>query len=43
MAQMAIIEAGQVEMEEIFLPYMTDRKGRTAYQLYSEGQLMIGE
>lgn len=43
MAQMAIIEAGQVEMEEVFLPYMTDRKGRTAYQLYFEGQLMIGE
>ena len=25
MAQMAIIESGQVEMEEVFLPYLTDR------------------
>ena len=33
MAQMAIIEAGQVEMEEVFLPYLTDRQGRTLYQL----------
>lgn len=43
MAQMAIIEAGQVEMEEVFLPYLTDRNGRTLYQLYQGGQLAIGD
>lgn len=43
MAQMAIIEAGQVEMEEVFLPYLTDRQGRTLYQLYKGGQLAIGD
>lgn len=43
MAQMAIIEAGQVEMEEVFLPYLTDRQGRTLYQLYQGGQLAIGD
>ena len=29
MAQMAIIEAGQVKIDEVFLPYLTDGKGRT--------------
>lgn len=43
MAQMAIIEAGQVEMEEVFLPYLTDSRGRTLYQLYQGGQLALGE
>ncbi|WP_444000383.1 hypothetical protein [Dysosmobacter welbionis] len=42
MAQMAIIEAGQVQMEEVFLPYLTDRQGRTLYQLYQSGQLCLG-
>ena len=43
MAQMAIIEAGQVQMEEVFLPYLTDGKGRTLYSLYQGGQLAIGD
>ena len=42
-AQMAIIEAGQVEMEEVFLPYLTDRQGRTLYELYQSGQLALGD
>lgn len=42
MAQMAIVEAGQVDMEEVFLPYLTDGRGRTLYQLYHGGQLAIG-
>ena len=42
MAQMAIIEAGQVQMEEVFLPYLTDGHGRTLYQLYQGGQLALG-
>lgn len=42
MAQMAIIEAGQVDMEEVFFPYLTDGKGRTVYQLYQGGQLALG-
>ena len=42
MAQMAIIEAGQVEMEEVFFPYLTDRNGKTLYQLYQGGQLALG-
>ena len=41
MAQMAIIEAGQVQVEEVFLPYLTDNRGKTLYQLYRGGQLAL--
>lgn len=41
MAQMAIIEAGQTEMEQVFLPYLTDGHGRTLYQMYQCGQLAL--
>ena len=34
LAQMAFVEAGNVEVDEVFLPYLTDGKGRTLYQLY---------
>lgn len=43
MAQMAIIEAGQVDMVEVFFPYLTDGRGRTVYQMYRDGQLAIGD
>lgn len=42
LAQMAIIEAGQVDLEEVFLPYLTDGRGRTLYQLYQGGHLALG-
>lgn len=42
-AQMALIEAGQVQIDEVFLPYLTDGTGRTLYQLYQGGQLSLGE
>lgn len=41
MAQMAIIEAGQVELAEVFLPYMIDNSGKTLYQLYKGGALAL--
>lgn len=41
LAQMALIEAGQVQIDEVFLPYLTDGKGRTLYQLYQGGQLAL--
>ena len=31
-AQMALLEIGMAKMEEIFLPYMLDRKGRTFFE-----------
>ena len=43
LAQMAYIEAGNVDMAEVFLPYLTDGRGRTLYQIYQSGQLMLPE
>lgn len=42
MAQMAIIEAGMVSMDEVFLPYLTDGRGNTLYRLYRSGRLALG-
>lgn len=41
LAQMAIIEAGMVDMQEVFLPYMTNSQGQTLYQLYAQGCLRL--
>lgn len=42
-AQMAIIEAEMVTMDEVFLPYMLDDTGqKTLYQAYQEKRLLIG-
>lgn len=41
MAQMAIIEAGQVNMDEVFFPYLTNGKGQTVYQIYQSGGLLL--
>lgn len=43
LAQMAIIEAGMVSMEEVFLPYLTDGRGNTLYGLYQSGALALGD
>lgn len=42
LAQMAIIEAGMVSMDEVFFPYLTDGKGNTIYGLYQTGRLALG-
>lgn len=42
MAQMAIIECGMVQIDEVFLPYLTDGHGSTLYRLYQAGQLALG-
>lgn len=41
MAQMAIVEAGQVEIQEVFFPYLIDGRGKTIYQLYQERQVAL--
>ena len=41
MAQMAFIEAGNVETDEVFLPYLTDGKGQTLYGIYKAGRLEL--
>lgn len=40
MAQMAFIEAGNVQLDEIFLPYLSDGK-KTLYEAFQSGQLML--
>lgn len=42
LAQVAIIEAGMVSMEEVFFPYLTDGRGNTVYGMYLSGQLALG-
>ena len=43
LAQMALIETCDVPIDQVFLPYMTDSSGRTIYDVYASGQLMIGD
>lgn len=40
-AQMAILEAEMVSMDEIFLPYMVDKSGQTLYENYLNNQLLL--
>lgn len=41
LAQMAIIEAGMVEMDEVFLPYLTNGQRQTLYGMFKSGQLAL--
>ncbi|WP_312942880.1 hypothetical protein [Oscillibacter sp.] len=41
LAQMAFVEAGNVQVDEVFLPYLTDSRGRTLYSLYQGGNLAL--
>lgn len=43
LAQMALIESCDVPIDEVFLPYLTSRSGKTLYQIYSTGQLLLPE
>ena len=40
LAQMAFIESGAVEIDEVFLPYLMGRGGQTLYQAYRCGGLL---
>lgn len=43
LAQCALIECCDVPIDEVFLPYLTDRSGRTLYQAYTSGKLFLTE
>lgn len=43
LAQMALIESCDVPVDQVFLPYLTDNKGNTLYDVYASGQLLLGE
>lgn len=40
-AQIAIIETGMVSVQEVFLPYMLDRDGRSVYELMAQNRLAL--
>ena len=40
-AQLAILETEMVTIDQVLLPYFVDRSGRSVYELYGSGQLMI--
>ena len=43
-AQMAILDAQMVQLDEIFLPYLLDHGGeRTLYEAYRDGRKLIGD
>ena len=42
MAQMALIEAGMVQLDEVFLPYLVDKSGVTLFEAYQSGHLALG-
>ena len=43
LAQMAFVEAGNVQADEVFLPYLTNGQGTTLYASFRAGQLMLPE
>lgn len=43
LAQMALVESCDVPIDQVFLPYLADSQGRTLYQVYESGQLLIGD
>lgn len=42
-AQMALIESCDVPVTQVFLPYMTNREGKTLYDIYTSGQLLLSD
>lgn len=42
-AQMAFLESEQAALDEIFLPYMVNREGKTMYELLVDGNLVLPE
>jgi len=41
LAQIALVECAEVPLDEVFLPYLTDGKGTTLYQLYESGRMPL--
>lgn len=41
LAQLALVESCAVAVDKVFFPYLTDGNGRTLYQAYATGQLML--
>lgn len=42
-AQVALVEAEQATMDELFLPKLVGKNDLTLYQTFQTGQLMLGD
>lgn len=42
-AQLAIVEAGQAQMAEVFMPYAIDADGKTMFQAFESHQKLLAE
>ena len=42
LAQVALVESCDIPIDQVFLPYLTDNKGQTLYEVYANGQLLLG-
>ena len=41
LAQIALVESADIQVDQVFMPYLTDGKGTTLYQLYESGRLPL--
>ncbi len=41
LAQIALVESADIQVDQVFMPYLTDGKGTTLYQLYESGKLPL--
>lgn len=42
-AQLALLETEMVEMEQLFFPHLINAAGKTLYEVYQSGQLLLPE
>ena len=42
LAQLALIESCDMPVDQVFLPYLSNGNGKTLYDVYASGQLMLG-
>lgn len=42
-AQVALVETEQATMDELFFPKLVDRNEKTLYEVFQNGQLMLGD
>jgi hypothetical protein len=42
-SQCAMIDIGMVKIEEVFLPYMTDSKGKSLYEKFESNGFLLGD
>jgi len=40
-AQMAFIDIGQVKLEQVFFPYMVNKKGQTAFEVWEQNNNLL--